>query len=139
MRVPVGRHLLLLHRLEERRLRLRRGAVDLVGEQQVGEHGARLEAEDGVALVVDRRARDVGGHQVGRELDAREPHRADLRDRPRDERLGEAREVLDQDVPVGEQAHQDELDLRALADHGALDLVENLGRAGLHLAAAIAT
>ena len=59
-----------------------------------------------------------------------------LRDRPRDERLGEPREVLDQDVPVGEQAHQDELDLRALADHGALDLVEDLGRAGLHLASA---
>ena len=39
------RDLLLLHRLEQRRLRLRRGAVDLVGEQQVGEHRARLEAE----------------------------------------------------------------------------------------------
>jgi hypothetical protein len=32
-RRPLGRHLVLLHRLEERRLRLRRGAVDLVGEQ----------------------------------------------------------------------------------------------------------
>ena len=128
MGVPVGRHLLLLHRLEQRCLRLRRGAIDLVGEEEVREHGARLEAEDGIALVVDRRARDVRGHQVGRELDAREPHRADTRDRPRDERLGKPRKVLDQNVSVGEQAHQDELDLRALADHGALDLVEDVGR-----------
>ena len=89
MRVTVGRHLLLLHRLEQRGLRLRRGAIDLVGEEKIREDGTRLEAEDRVSLVVDRRARDVGGHQVGRELDPREPHRADPRDRTRDERLRE--------------------------------------------------
>ncbi len=134
MGMPVGRHLLLLHGLEERCLRLRRGAIDLVGKEEVREHGARLEAEDGIALVVDRRAGDVRRHQIGRELDAREPHRAHACERPRDERLGEPRKVLDQDVTVGEQAHQDELDLGALADHGALDLVEDLGRSRLHLA-----
>ena len=37
-------------------------------------------------------------------------------------------------MSIGEQAHQDELDLRALADDGALDLVENVGRAGLDIA-----
>jgi hypothetical protein len=41
----VDRHLPLLHRLEQRRLRLRRRAVDLVGEQQVGEDRARAEGE----------------------------------------------------------------------------------------------
>ena len=48
--------------------------------------------------------------------------------------FAEPRQVLDQNVPVGEQAHQDELDLGALADHGALDLVEDLGRASFHIA-----
>ena len=64
--------LLLLHRLEQRRLRLRRGAVDLVGQQQVGEDRSGLEAELALAVLLDKdvRADDVGGHQVRRELDA---------------------------------------------------------------------
>jgi hypothetical protein len=38
---PFGGDLVLLHRLEQRRLRLRRGAVDLVGEDHLGERSAR--------------------------------------------------------------------------------------------------
>ena len=41
------------------------------------------------------------------------------------ERLRETRVVLEQHVPVGEQPHQDELERVALADDGALDLVED--------------
>ena len=41
----VGRHAALGHRLEQRRLRLRRGPVDLVGEEDVGEHRAGPELE----------------------------------------------------------------------------------------------
>ena len=64
----------LLHRFEQRRLRLGRGAVDLVGQHQVGEDRARLETQAFAAALVglhDHAADDVGGHQVGRELDAR--------------------------------------------------------------------
>ena len=42
---PVDGDLALLHRLEQRRLRLRRGAVDLVGEHDVGEQRTGLEPE----------------------------------------------------------------------------------------------
>ena len=38
MGLAVDGHLALLHRLEQRRLGLGRRAVDLVGEQEVGEH-----------------------------------------------------------------------------------------------------
>jgi hypothetical protein len=38
-------HLALLHRLEQRRLHLGRRAVDLVGEHDVGEDRAGLEAK----------------------------------------------------------------------------------------------
>ncbi len=38
---PLDRDAVLLHRLEQRRLRLRRRAVDLVGEHDVGEDRAR--------------------------------------------------------------------------------------------------
>ena len=67
---PIHRGLLLLHRFEQGRLGLRRGAVDLVGQQQVAEKrpgrklkGCRVGAED-------VRADDVGRHQIGGELDA---------------------------------------------------------------------
>jgi hypothetical protein len=69
--LALTRHLALLHRLEQRGLRLRWGAVDLVGEE-IREDRARAELEVGGALVEDRRAGDVGRHQVGRELDAPE-------------------------------------------------------------------
>lgn len=45
--------LTLLHGFEEGGLGLGRGAVDLVGEQEVGEDGAGLEGELGGAGVVD--------------------------------------------------------------------------------------
>ena len=127
---PVGRaldrHLALLHRLEQRGLRLRRSTVDLVGEEEVREDRAGAELEVRIPLVPDRRAGDVGGHQVGRELDACETHAQHLRERAGRERLGEARVVLEQDVAVGEEPEQNELERLALAHDGLLDLVEHL-------------
>jgi hypothetical protein len=38
--LPADRHAMLLHRLQQRRLRARAGAVDLVGHQQLAEHRA---------------------------------------------------------------------------------------------------
>ena len=55
--LPVHRDLPFLHRLEEGRLCLRRGAVDLVCEEEAGEDRARAELELARPLVVDRRAR----------------------------------------------------------------------------------
>ena len=69
-------HLPLLHRLEERGLRLRRRAVDLVGEDDVGEQRPleepQLPRARGPVLLEHVGADDVGRHQVGRELDAAE-------------------------------------------------------------------
>ena len=52
--------LALLHRLEQRRLGLRRRPVDLVGEHDVGEQRARLEAELLGRALVDAHADEVG-------------------------------------------------------------------------------
>jgi hypothetical protein len=49
------------------------------------------------------------------------------------ERLGEAREVLQQHVAVGEHAEEEQPQLVAFADHRALDLVEDALREGAHL------
>ena len=123
-RLAFDRHLAFLHRLEQRRLGLRRGAVDLVGEQEVREDRTGAEFEVGFALVEDRRAGHVRRHQVGRELDAREVDRRDLRERASHQRLRQPRVVLDQDVAVREHAEQQQLECVALADHRLLDLVQ---------------
>ena len=124
-RLALDRDLPLLHRLEQRGLRLRRSAVDLVGEQEVGEDRPGTELEVAELLPVDRRARHVRGHQVGRELDPREAHPGHRGERAGDQRLGEPGEVLDQHVAVREDAEQDELERIALPDDGSLDLRED--------------
>ncbi len=57
-------------------LRFGRCAVDFVGQDHVAEEGAWDEAEDalagGVVLFEDVSAGDVGGHQIGGELDSAE-------------------------------------------------------------------
>ena len=123
VRLPADRHVALGHHLEQRRLHLGGGAVDLVREDEVRHDRAELDLELLPALPVDAGAHEVGGHQVGSELQAPEAatdHRGEGLD---GERLGDARHALEQDVPLGEQAHQDHLDQAILTDDHLLDLV----------------
>lgn len=53
--------LMLAHGLEQRALRARRGAVDFVCEQNVGEDRPFTELETAVLLLVDAGAQNVGG------------------------------------------------------------------------------
>ena len=106
--VALDRHLLLLHRLEQRGLRLGRRPVDLVGEQHAREDRPRPERE--LAAVQRQRARQVGGEHVGRELCAAELEAERARDRVRDERLGDAGDALEQNVTAGEERAEDPLD-----------------------------
>ena len=57
--------LALLHGLEQGCLGTRRGAVDLVGEHELGQQGAGAKLELARLLVVDVDAGDVRGQQVG--------------------------------------------------------------------------
>jgi hypothetical protein len=63
---PRGRDVILLHRLEQRRLRFRRRAVDLVCKHDVGKHRPGQEAKLAPtrrAVLLDHfGARDVGWH-----------------------------------------------------------------------------
>ena len=74
VRVAAGRDLVFLHRFEERGLRLGWGAVDFVSEDDVREHRALRKAKllPARAVVFQQfGARDVAGHQIGRELHTR--------------------------------------------------------------------
>ena len=57
-------------------------------------------------LLEDLRARDVGGHEVGGELDALARQVHDLGHAGGEQRLGGARRPLDQAVAAGEHGHE---------------------------------
>ena len=99
----------LLHRLEQGRLRLGRGPVDLVGQNQVGEDRAALELEPAAALgrfEHDVGADQVGRHQVGCELDALKLELQRVGQRAHEQRLAQPGHALEQDVPAGDQGRQ---------------------------------
>ena len=122
-----GRDVVLLHRLEQRRLRLGRRAVDLVGQDDLREDRARDEpqAAQAVALVEDLGAGDVRRHQVRRELDALEGQVEDLGQRLDQQRLGQTRHAGDQAVPAGEERHQHLVDHLVLPDDDLAQLRQN--------------
>ena len=59
---------------------------------------------------------DVGGHQVGRELNAVEPQVDGLGQLLDEQRLGQARHAAQQAVPAGQERDQDLADDALLAD-----------------------
>ena len=134
-RLALHRDAMLLHRLEQRRLRLRRRAVDFVGQHDVREDRSGREhhvpaSRLGIVLN-DVRAGDVARHQVRRELDARELEIEHLRDRVDEQRLRQSRHADDQTVAAGEQRQQHELDHVLLADDELVQLGDDLVVTGL--------
>ena len=123
--LAADRDLALLHDLEQRGLDLRRGAVDLVGEQEVAEHRAQLGVEVAGRRAVDPGADEVRGDEVGRELDAPERGVEGLGEGADRERLGEAGDALEQQVAAGEQGDEHALEHRVLADDHAPDLEQD--------------
>ena len=127
--------LALLHGLEHRALHLRRGAVDFVGEEQVREDRAAVDAEVAGLLIDDFRADDVGRQHVDRELDATEVQGDGLRDGVHEERLRQAGHALQEQVPAGEERDHDALDDDVLADDDLADACPDVGDelvGGLH-------
>src|SRR5262249_11929514 len=101
------RHGALLHGFEQGRLSLRRGAVDLVGEQQVGEDRARVELHRAAAVMIflkDVRAQDVARHQVWRELHAAELQVEQSAEGLDQRRLPDSRQSFEQNVPTTQNA-----------------------------------
>ena len=122
--VRVDRDLALFHRFEQGGLGLGGGAVDLVGEHDVGEHRTRPELELVRGAVPHRHAGDVRREEVGGELDALAGAADRPGDRLRQRRLADARDVLDEEVPLGEHAHEREVDGVALALDHSFDIGE---------------
>ena len=124
-RAPADGDLLLLHGLEQGRLGLGRGPVDLVGENQVGDQRPFLEGEFVAAafgLGEHHGALDVRRHHVRCELDAGEGEVDRLAQAPHEQGLAEPRHALEQDVPARHHRGQHAVDDVLLADHHLGDL-----------------
>jgi hypothetical protein len=122
-----GRHPVLLHGLEQRRLRPRRRPVDLIREHDVGEHRPTHEAKAASArcciFLQQLRAGDVARHEVRRELDSPKVESHGFGDRANHQRLGEARDAHQQRVAAGENGHEDLVEDVALPHDSPRDLV----------------
>ena len=117
-----------LHGFEQRRLRFRRGAIDFVGQNQVGENRTGLEAQGLVAAVVgfhDHAADDVGGHEIGRELDARIPEAEGASQSAQKGGFSKARHAFEQHVAAREQADQNAIDHTLLTHDDFADFRTN--------------
>ena len=114
--------LVFLHDLEQGRLDLGGGAVDLVGEQEVAVHGAELGLEAALVGPPDPGPDQIGGDQVGGELDALERAAQDLGQGGDGAGLGQPGHPLQQQVPTRQQRDQDPFQHAFLADDDPLDL-----------------
>ncbi len=88
------RHLALLHRLQKCTLDLGRGAVDLIGEDEVGKDRPLLGNEDPLLLVVDEGSQKVRGQEIGGELDTVEFGADGVRQAANRKGLGEPRHTF---------------------------------------------
>ena len=127
MRLAVGRHLPLAHRLQQRALRPRRRPIDLVGQHDVGEDRPRTKEKLMRLAVVEAAAGDVGRKQVGGELDAVEAAGEAAGDGLSDQGLAHARHVFEQDVLAGQQRNHRQLHDVRLAKYYAGDILFEFG------------
>ena len=129
--LPADGHLPLLHGFEEGGLDLGGGAVDFVGEDEVGEDGAAVGGELASLRLKDHGARDVAREEVGGELDAFEVDAESGAEGADEERLREAGHAFEEDVAVGEEGDEQPLDSGVLTDDGFANFsAEFLGPSG---------
>ena len=121
-----NRDLALLHHLQQGALHLGGRAVDLVGQQQVGEYRAQRGGEVTGFLVVNPRADQVGRHQIRRELNAFKVtlHRAGQS--LDGQRFGQTGHAFHQQVALRQDGHHDALQKTVLSHHHTFDLVQDL-------------
>ena len=118
--------LLFLHQLQQGRLHLSGRAVHLVGQNEVGEDGALLHLKVAALLVVNHRADQVGGQQVGRELNTLKIKVQHLGQGIHGKGFSQTGHPLEQNVPVGKQPDEQAVHHILLADYYLAYLVKYL-------------
>ena len=99
-----------VHGFEQRGLRARRGAIDFVGENDVGENRSGAKFKFARFGVVDADAEHVAGQQVGSELDALKAAMKRFGEGLGERGFADAGNVFDQQVAARQERDQRELD-----------------------------
>ena len=119
-----------LHGFQQRRLRLRRSTVDFVGKNDVREDRPFDENADALSgrpvFFDDFRSRDVGRHQVRRELNAFEIQMQHLGDGRDQQRLRQTRDAGDDGVAAGQHRDHHLIDDFLLSDDDLANFVIDL-------------
>ncbi len=97
----------IVHGFEQGGLGARGGAVDFVGEDDVGEDRPGFEVEGLGFLVVDGDAEDVGGEHVGRELNAVEFAIDGAGEGAGEDGFTHAGDIFDEDVAASDQTDEE--------------------------------
>src|SRR5208282_1734569 len=113
----------------QRRLRFRRGAVDFVGDDDIGEDRAGLELERLRGGIVDADADHVARQHVRSELDALERAVERPREGLREGRLADSGYVFDQQMAARKKRGERELDDVFLAFHDPRNRALKVGEA----------
>ena len=121
-RFVADRDLMLLHRLQQRRLHLGRRPVDLIGQDEVREDRTLAGTERPFPRIIDQRADQVGRKQVRRELDAVELAMDRGRQRLDGRGLRQPGDALEQDVAPGQQRDQQPRKHQVLPDQDLANL-----------------
>ena len=116
-RDAVDGHLMVLHGLEQRRLRLGGRAVDFVSKEKLAENRTRDERERALLAVQDARSRDVARHEIRRELQALEARARHLGERARDQGFAQTRRAFDEDMTARDRSDEQAEDEVFLTDH----------------------
>ena len=124
MGLPLDGDLAVAHRFQQGTLGPRGRPVDLVGQDHIGEDRTRLEDEIARGRVIDARTQDVGREQVGSELETPERTIDAGGEGAGQQGLPTPGHILDQDVSLGQQRHDGELDDFGLAQDNRSDVLE---------------
>lgn len=127
---------MFLHGFEQRGLCLWGGTIDFVRQQDLGEDGAFDKGELSgpvFGLLDEFGPGDIGGHEVGSELDAMELQIHGLGQRSNHEGFGQPWNAFEQAMAPGEHGDQQLLDGSILADDDLGDLLPDLGERSLQI------
>ena len=97
------RYLPLLHRLQQRALYFGGGAIDFIGQNQIGKNRAELGGKFSRPRIVDEGADQIRWQKVWGELQALKSSLDAGRHRFDCERLGQSWDALEQKVTIREQ------------------------------------
>ena len=133
MSLAVHGDLALLHHLQQRRLGLAGGAVDLVGQQQVGHDCAGLIDKAAALLMVHGETHDVRGQHIRRELDTPVLQTQRTAEGQCGGGLSGTGHVVQQHMAAGEHRHHDLFQHIVLTGDDLFHFMQDLFYAGIHL------